>query len=208
MTRGSSTLVPQGTVEVFDRQEQLQELTEEERARLRAVVVSHDNDPIAVFGPDLLVQRPAWLANGQRGRGVPEQMRWLPLVTFVQTGMDAMNAMLKVPGQFASFGHDYRADMAGVVGDAYRLPDATPAQLAGIERILRTLELERAERIKAEHSHAAPPAPAQRSGGDRIRGGVPLRSPRTPGPRWIGRRGTTARTSITAADRSKATGST
>ena len=64
-------------------------------------------------------------------------MRWLPLVTFLQTGMDAMNAMLKVPGEFTSFGHDYRADMAGFVGDAYRLPNATAAQLAGIEQILR-----------------------------------------------------------------------
>jgi uncharacterized membrane protein len=192
MTRGSSTLVPQGTVGVFDRHEQLQELTEEERARLRAVVLSHDNDPIAVFGPDLLVQRPAWLANGQRGRGVHEQMRWLPLATFLQTGMDAMNAMLRVPGQFTSFGHDYRADMAGFVGDAYHLPAATDPQLARIEQSLRSLELERAERIKAEHSDAAPPPPAQRSAGDRLRGGVPLRSPRTHGPHWLGRRGPTA----------------
>jgi uncharacterized membrane protein len=195
MTRGSSTLVPHGTVEVFDRQEQLRELAEEERAKLRAVVLSHDNDPIAVFGPDLLVQRPTWLANGQRGRGVPEQMRWLPLVTFLQTGMDAMNAMLKVPGEFTSFGHDYRADMAGFVGDAYRLPDATAPQLAGIEQTLRALELERADRIKAEHSHAAPPAPSQRSGGDRLRGGVPLHIQRTRGARWIGRRGPNRRAS-------------
>jgi uncharacterized membrane protein len=193
MTRGSSTLVPQGTVEVFDRHEQLQELAEEEHQRLRAVVLSHDNDPIAVFGPDLLVQRPAWLADGQRGRGVPGHMRWLPLVTFVQTGMDAMNAMMKVPGEFTSFGHDYRADIAGFVSDAYRLPNATAPQLARIEQVLRTLELERAERIKAEHSHAAPPAPAQRSGVDGVRGGVPLRSPRTRGARWIGRRGPSAR---------------
>jgi uncharacterized membrane protein len=201
MTRGSSTLVPQGTVGVFDRHEQLQELTEEEQTRLRAVVLSHDNDPIAVFGPDLMVQRPAWLANGQRGRGVHEQMRWQPLVTFVQTGMDAMNAMLRVPGEFTSFGHDYRADMAGFVGDAYRLPEATDPQLARIEQILRSLELERAERINAEHSDAAPPAPAQRSGGDSLRGGVPLRSPRTRGARWLGRRGPTARANTSMADR-------
>jgi uncharacterized membrane protein len=206
MTRGSSTLVPEGTVEVFDHHDQLAALDADERAHLRAVVVSHDNDPIAVFGPDLLVQRPAWLANGQRGRGVPEQLRWLPLVTFLQTGMDAMNAMLKVPGEFTSFGHDYRADMAGFVSDAYRLPGATAPQLAGIEQILRTLELERAERIKAEHSHAAPPAPAQRSGGDRVRGGVPLRDPRTRGARWVGRRGPSGRASTSAADRSEARG--
>ena len=89
MTRGSTTLVPEGTVGVFDRHEQLQELTDEQRARLRAVILSHDNDPIAVMGPDLIVQRPPWLADEQRGRGVPEQMRWRPQVTFVQTAMDA-----------------------------------------------------------------------------------------------------------------------
>jgi uncharacterized membrane protein len=58
MARGSHTLVPPGTVRVFDRHDQLRELTDDQRARLRAVVVSHDNDPIAVLGPDLLVQRP------------------------------------------------------------------------------------------------------------------------------------------------------
>jgi hypothetical protein len=191
-------------VGVFDHHQQLAALDEEQRGRLRVVILSHDNDPIAVFGPDLLVQRPAWLANGQRGRGVPEQMRWRPLVTFIQTGMDAMNAMLKVPGEFGSFGHDYRADMAGFVDDAYRLPSATARQLAGIEQILRTLELERAERIRAEHSQHAPPAPAQRSGEDPARGGVPLRSPRTRGARWTGRRGPNRHASTSAAERSEA----
>jgi len=83
MSRGSSTLVPPGTVGLFDRHEQLAALDDKERARLRAVVLSHDNDPIAVVGPDLLTQRPAWLADGQRGRGVPDAMRWQPLITFV-----------------------------------------------------------------------------------------------------------------------------
>lgn len=191
MTRGSSTLVPQGTVEVFDRHEQLAAHDDDQRARLRAIVLSHDNDPIAVLGPDLLVQRPPWLADGQRGRGVPDTMRWQPLVTFVQTGMDAMNAMLSVPGQFASFGHDYRADMAQFVRDAYGLPDATDEQLARIEQVLRSLEVERAERIKAGPAHAAPPAPARRSGGDggNVRGGVPLRTRRSSGARWLRRPG-------------------
>jgi uncharacterized membrane protein len=175
MIRGSHTLVPPGTVGVFDRHEQLQEVTDEERARMRAVILSHDNDPIAVFGPDLIVQRPPWLADGQRGRGVPDTMRWLPLVTFIQTATDAMNAMLSVPGEFGSFGHDYRADMARFVRDAYDLP-ATESQLERIERVLRSLELERAERITAEHAPAAPPASARQFSGDTIRAGVPFRS--------------------------------
>jgi uncharacterized membrane protein len=185
MTRGSSTLVPEGTVGVFDRHEQLQELTTEQRARLRATILSHDNDPIAVMGPDLIVQRPPWLADGQRGRGVPEQMRWRPLITFVQTAMDAANAMVSVPGEFGSFGHDYRADMVRFVRDAYALPAASDAQVARIEETLRSLELERAARIKAQHGHAAPPPPAHRAGGDVVQAGVPLRHRRTRGARWL-----------------------
>jgi uncharacterized membrane protein len=185
MTRGASTLVPEGTVGVFDRHEQLQELSEEARARLRAVVLSHDNDPIAVLGPDLLVQPPPWLADGQRGRGVPEHMRWRPLVTFVQTAMDAANAMVSVPGEFRSFGHDYRADMVRFVADAYQLPPASEEQLGRIEQTLVSLELERAERIKAERAHAAPPAPMHRAAGDDAAAGVPLRTRRTGGARWL-----------------------
>jgi uncharacterized membrane protein len=181
MARGSHTLVPPGTVRVFDRHEQLAALDDDQRARLRAVVVSHDNDPIAVLGPDLLVQRPSWLADGQRGRGVPPTLRWQPLGTFIQTGMDAMNAMLLTPGEFASFGHDYRADMAAFVRDAYGLPEATDEQLERIEQVLRSLEFERNERIKAEAAQAAPPAPAHRADPDHLAGGVPLRSRRSPG---------------------------
>ena len=147
---------------MFDRCEQLAELTDEQRGRLRAVILSHDNDPIAVMGPDLIVQRPPWLADGQRGRGVPEQMRWRPLVTFVQTAMDAANAMVSVPGEFGSFGHDYRADMVRFVRDAYALPAASDAQVARIEEVLRSLELERAPRIKARNGQAVPPPPAHR----------------------------------------------
>jgi uncharacterized membrane protein len=184
MARGSHTLIPPGTVRVFDRHEQLAALDDDQRARLRAVVVSHDNDPIAVLGPDLLVQRPPWLADGQRGRVVPRTMRWQPVGTFIQTGMDAMNAMLLTPGEFASFGHDYRADMAAFVRDAYGLPEASDEQLDRIEQVLRSLEFERNERIQAEHAHDAPPAPVDRASRDNLAGGVPLRSRRAPGPPW------------------------
>jgi uncharacterized membrane protein len=189
MARGSSRLVPGGTVGVFDRHEQLQALSEEERARLRATILSHDNDPIAVLGPDLLVQPPSWLADEQRGRGVPDQMRWRPLVTFIQTATDAANAMVSVPGEFGSFGHDYRADMVRFVRDAYGLAAATEEQLGRIEATLRSLELERAQRIKAAHAQAAPPPPAHRTRDQDTLAGVPLRTRRTPGARWLrGRR--------------------
>jgi uncharacterized membrane protein len=188
MARGASTLVPAGTVGVFDRHEQLAALTDEERGRLRAVILSHDNDPIAVLGPELLIKRPWWLVDGQRGRGVPEQMPWRPLITFVQAAMDAANAMVSVPGEFGSFGHDYRADMVRFVRDAYAMPPATDEQLDRIEETLRSLELERAARIKASHGQAAPPPPAHRTGDGAVHAGVPLRQRRTRGARWLRQR--------------------
>jgi hypothetical protein len=93
--------------------------------------------------------------------------------------------MVSVPGEFGSFGHDYRADMVRFVQDAYRLPRASGSQLARIEQTLRSLELERAQRIKAAHAHAAPPAPAHRTPGQDAPAGVPLRTRRTPGARWF-----------------------
>lgn len=184
MIRGASDLVPPGTVGVFDRHEQLAELSEEERKQLRAVILSHDNDPIAVMGPDLMIREPDWL-KGERGRGVPPSMSWSPLVTFVQVAVDAANAMVTVPGHFGSFGHDYRADMARMVLDGLDLPRASEEQIAAVERALRSLELDRSERIKAEHADTAPLAPAQADGGERIVGGVPLRGSRTSGSQWV-----------------------
>jgi hypothetical protein len=139
------------------------------------------------MGPYLLVQRPPWLAGGQRGRGVPEGMRWLPLVTFVQTAMDAANAMVSVPGKFGSFGHDYRADTVRFVRDAFGLPTASDAQIARIEDVLRSLELDRAERIKSDGHQAVPQAPAHRTSDDGMTAGVPLRTRRANGARWLGR---------------------
>jgi uncharacterized membrane protein len=189
MARGSSDLVPERTVTVVDRPEQLESLSDDDRERLRAVILSHDNDPIAQLVPDLLVKRPTWLGE-VRGRGVPERMRWRPLLTFWQTAIDAGNAMVTVPGEFRSYGHDYRADMARVVRHAYALPTVDDDQLRRIEATLRRLELDRAARIDAGSREAAPPPPIHRvdDSGRRVAGGVPLRGRRTRGPRWLGRR--------------------
>ena len=68
MIREASDTVPEGTVGVFDRHEQLAALTHEQRDMMRAVILSHDNDPIALFGPDMLVRKPDWIgAEGLRG---------------------------------------------------------------------------------------------------------------------------------------------
>ena len=195
MARGASDLVPSGTVRVFDRHEQLAALDDDDRQRLRAVILSHDNDPIGLLSPDLLIARPQWLGDDHRGRGVPDRMVWAPVVTFWQVLIDAANAMVTVPGEFKSFGHDYRADMARFVLDGFHLPAADVRQVARVEEALRTLELDRAARIAALASHEAPPAPTHRERPAEL-AGVPLQRRRTRGPRW--RRGLARRTPQTA----------
>jgi uncharacterized membrane protein len=169
MKEGRSPLMPPGTVGHFDRFEQYAALSEQERGRLRVVVVDHDNDPIATLSPRLAYARPGWL-EGERGRGVPPSLRWTPVITFVHTAVDAMNAMRTVPGEFKSFGHDYRADTARFVHAAFRLPAVTEEQMGAVERVLRELELDRGARIKSAGSAAQ---------GDRAPGG------RAPGARWL-----------------------
>ncbi len=187
MARGASDLVPEGTVGVFDTPEQLAALSDEERQRLRATILSHDNDPIAVLATELMVQQPGWLSDGEtRGRGVPDSMRFSPFITFWHTVADAMNAMVTVPGEFRSFGHDYRADIARVVIDAYDLPKPTGEQLERIEEMLRSLETDRAERLAAAGGEITKPDAAD-DGTDSVGAspaGEPVTETRTGGARW------------------------
>jgi uncharacterized membrane protein len=148
MREGRNPLTPEGTVGAYDRFEQYQALGAEEKGKLRAVVVDHDNDPISQMSVRLAVKRPPWL-DSHRGRGVPETMKWTPVITFTQVLVDAMNAMVAIPGQFMSFGHDYRADTAAFVQAAYELPEVTEEQMAALHDTLVTRELDRAARIKA-----------------------------------------------------------
>ncbi len=148
MRQGSGDLVPTGTVAAFDNFGEYEQLDEEERERLRAVVVDHDNDPIAQMSMRWAVKRPPWLTGEDRGRGVAQSMDWAPLITFVHVAVDAMNAMRVIPGQFKSFGHDYRADTVDFVHAAYRLPATTVDQKAAILDALLRLEVDRGERIR------------------------------------------------------------
>jgi hypothetical protein len=94
------------------------------------------------------VKRPPWLTGEARGRNVPEGMDWVPLITFVQIMVDAMNAMRTVPGHFHSYGHDYRGDTQQFVQAAFHLPATTEEQDKALHDTLVQLELERGERIK------------------------------------------------------------
>ncbi|MGI9615570.1 MAG: alpha/beta-hydrolase family protein [Acidimicrobiales bacterium] len=187
MTRKPSDLVPAGTVGVFDNHEQLAALDDTARAGLRAVVLSHDNDPVAALKPELAVQQPEWLRE-TRGRNVSRAMDWIPFVTFWQVAIDAANAMVMVPGEFRSFGHDYRADISRFVRDAFQLPDADEPQMERIDSALKRLDVERVERINETSDDGEQPVLSVNAPLGSFRGGVPIVIRHPTRARWFGRR--------------------
>jgi len=133
-------------VTVVNDHEQLVALGQETRDRLRYVLLSHDNDGVTKFGPDLLNRRPAWLGPDRprredvpmrSPRGIPAGMRWRPVTTFFQTLIDMKNA--QVPGSFRAWAHDYRADLPEFIRDVYDL-ECTDEQMQAIQDAVRVRE--------------------------------------------------------------------
>ncbi len=62
--------------------------------------------------------------------------------------VDALNSMVLVPGEFTSYGHDYRADMARFVHSAFGLPATSDAQMSAVHAALVRLDLARAQRLQ------------------------------------------------------------
>ena len=143
---------------------QLEDLGDDRRSRLRYVLVSHDNDGVTKFGPDLLTTAPAWLGPdrprqevvpGASPRGIPPTMRWRPITTFFQSLVDMKNA--QTPGSYRAWAHDYRPDLARFISEVFELP-ASPDQLSDIETALVTRE-------KYREQLFAPPANASQGQG-------------------------------------------
>jgi len=156
--------VDKDAVAVVNDFAQLEDLGQDRRARLRYVLVSHDNDGVTKFGPDLLTTAPAWLgANrptpqavpGASPRGIPPAMRWRPITTFFQSLVDMKNA--QVPGAYRAWAHDYRPDLARFISEVFDLP-ASPQQLSDIETALETRESYREQLFEppATDAHAEP----------------------------------------------------
>jgi uncharacterized membrane protein len=150
--------VDRSLVANFDNFGEVEAMDPAARARLRYFLITHGNDAVGYFGADLLIQRPPWLGSPEtRPPRVPETEEWKSPTTFVQTLIDMKNAMHVIPGEFAASGHDYRADLARFVREAYALR-CTDEQLARIETALRRFEKAWQDRLDAEKAGSAPPA--------------------------------------------------
>jgi uncharacterized membrane protein len=148
------------------------------RAAHRFVLLSHHEDPITRFEPALAVQQPSWLGPvDERPPRIPQAATWLPLTTFMLTLVDTKNAMDVTPGTFVAYGHDYRADLARMVSEAYALP-VGDEELLSIERALRERERAWAERrLLAEQLQRAREAVKREVASWDIKAGVPVSEP-------------------------------
>jgi len=158
--------VAEDSVAVVNDFAQLEALGDERRSRLRFVLVSHDNDGVTKFGPDLMTTAPRWLGAGRpqpeevagaSPRGIPPDMRWRPVTTFFQSLIDMKNA--QIPGAYRSWAHDYRPDLTRFISEVYDLP-ASPDQLAAVERAVEQRELHREQLFAAGSTPAAESAAA------------------------------------------------
>ena len=140
---------------------QLEALGDDRRSKLRYVLVSHDNDGVTKFGPDLLTTAPAWLGAhrplpevvpGSSPRGIPAAMRWRPITTFFQSLVDMKNA--QVPGAYRAWAHDYRPDLARFISEVFDLP-ASPQQMSDIETALAARETYREQMFEPPDKKAA-----------------------------------------------------
>ena len=76
--------------------------------------IDHDADPVTRWDGELAWRDPYWL-KGARGRNIPDDMAWMPGLTWWQVIFDLVFAAQQQSGVFHSVGHDYRADLAPVL---------------------------------------------------------------------------------------------
>ncbi len=99
----------------------------------RVAILQHATDPITWLGPELIWQSPEWLAEGNRAPDVSPAMRWIPVVTAIQVGIDMMVAE-EVPARHGhNFGDVMLQGWQAVTGDG-------GLDQAALDRIQKVIE--------------------------------------------------------------------
>lgn len=95
------------------------------------VYLQHASDPIAWWNPDVLFHRPDWLAE-PAGYDVLPNVRWIPVITFLQVSAD-MAVSVDVP---AGHGHHYGPNVADAWAAILSPPGWTPEKTAKLRALL------------------------------------------------------------------------
>jgi uncharacterized membrane protein len=135
-------------------------ISAEDAANTRVTFLQHDADPVGLFHPKLLWERPAFLGPRElRGENVSRYQHWMPVVTGIQTALDQQMAQYFRGGVLEAKGHDYRSEVTYVMRRAFGAGDVTDNQVARIREWNRQLEeihaLHQAEAAAAASATAA-----------------------------------------------------
>lgn len=161
-----SVPVEEGTVLEVGGPGPLLALGDEGRAKLRAVVVGHGNDPVRYLSAGLIVRKPDWLGS-ERAWGVPDHMNWLPAITTVQVIVDAVNATRPVPGVFRATGHEYNADLPDCALVAYGIEHPPGEVWMRLVEHLADVDKARASQARRRRKSDKPTGPGGARGRDR-----------------------------------------
>jgi uncharacterized membrane protein len=101
----------------------------------RVVYLQHASDPIAWWRPDLLFAEPDWLRE-PRGYDVSNDMKWIPVVTFLQVSAD-MAVAVDVPD---GHGHRYVRDVVNAWAAIMQPPGWTPEKTEQLRPMVRSDE--------------------------------------------------------------------
>jgi len=131
-------------------------LPDEDRARVRYLLLQNGADPVPKFDPRLAWKRPDWLGpDDQRPPGSPRGTKWLPVVSFVTTFIDLQNALVPTPGVFQEGGHDYRLEIPDAMRAVWNLP-VDDEQMDRVQEALRFRELQWETRRRWDKAQATP----------------------------------------------------
>jgi hypothetical protein len=134
----------------------------------RVTFLTHYNDPINLINATLFLREPPWLTESPRKPGLPKDQEWEPMLTALQSMVDAVNATNPIPGVFRATGHDYRLDLPKITVAAYDLPEPTPEQWVALMERFQTDEADRAAAMKLGEAELLDPdeLPPATSAGD------------------------------------------
>lgn len=136
VSAGNKLNVDKDLVGTFDNINDYNQLSASRRKKLRYVMCTHYNDPVAHFSAQLLFRAPQWMRSyANRPDTLPQDTRYRTPTTFVHRIIDMKNALKPKPGIFTSVGHDYRADLLGFINEIYGFHYSTD-ELAKINDIL------------------------------------------------------------------------
>jgi len=95
--------------------------------RPRLLYLQHATDPVTWLSADLLLSAPEWLESDQRGPDISSAMRWMPVVTALQVGIDMLGGEAVPARHGHNFGDVVTTGWRLVAGDAGLDADAVTA---------------------------------------------------------------------------------